>query len=444
MYRRDGTDTNNNAHHGAGAKDSVEAEDLVSDRNFVEVPDKKNSTTTQEPSIDQITKWDLEHDVRLEKLYRQFVVRKFIHASNMSFFEFVAYAEKALEEDKIGTPGRLFYSLIKESAGRIYDHQEERAMQRFPSYKRDEVVARLRGSQPLVESNSGTSDVIEMSSSLGDYNVGYLPVAMVQCFFPQKRLPSGTQKWQVNHGRTALMVRNGDISDRDNPGQYRVCDIPHGSLSRLLTTYVIGQSVKTGSQNIDMGHSLRDCLSRLNIPVDGPAGKRLTKAVEDFASSSIIIGHWGEDGSVRTSYARIVNSVSFWIEPNLRQKTFWNPELILSRDFHDQIQEHRVPVNMDHLKALSKSPRRMDLYVWLAYRCSRIPRGGRVTIRLSDLQSIFAPDIRNLKHFKQKLKEDLKAIGSVFNYNTRIDGDMLILSYTPPPLPYKTIVQKPK
>ena len=406
--------------------------------------DKKNSNTLGQPNIDRITKQDLEVDARLVNLYRAFVERQFVPINNPAFFEFVSYAEKALEEDQFGTPGRLFYSLIKESEGRISVAQEERATQRFPSHKRDEVIGRVRSSKSSVARNSFKVIESVASSSLDDYNVGYLPVAMVQCFFPQKRLPKGTERWQMDHGRTSLLVRNGEIASRETLHRYRISDIPHGYLSRLLTTYIIGQSVKTGSRTIDMGHSLRECLNRLKIPVQGVAGKRLTKAVEDLAASSIIIGHWDKDGSVHSNYARIVSGVSFWIEPNMRQKTFWNPELTLSADFHDQLKEHRVPINMDHLKSLSMSPRRMDLYVWLAYRCPKIPRHREVAIPICDLQAFFGPSIQNPKHFKQKLKEDLKAIKSIFNYNVTIKGDMLIIRRTTSPIPYKTMIQTPQ
>ena len=402
--------------------------------------DKQNSSTPHRPDIDRITKRDLEENARLEGLYGQFAFRKFVSVSNPAFLEFVSYAEKALEEDQYGTPGRLFYSLVKEREGRISSTQEERAMERYPSHRRDNVLSRLDLSSRSSKRNGKEVIQVEAQSSLGDYNVGYLPVAMVQCFFPQKRLLDGTDEWKVDHGRTSLLVSNGKIASREKPNEYRTCDIPHGYLARLLTTYVIGQSVKTGSRTIDMGHSLRDCLSRLKIPVDGPAGKRLTKAVEDLAASSIIIGHWDKDGSVHSNYARIVSSVSFWIEPNLRQRTFWNPELQLSADFYEQLREYRVPVNMDHLKLLSRSPRRMDLYAWLAYRCPKIPRRKEVAIPIRDLQSLFAPDINNLKHFKKKLKEDLKAIGAIFNYNVIVEEDMLILRNSPPPLPYRTKV----
>ena len=406
---------------------------------------KKSNTPTQ-PNIDQISKWDLVNDAHLEILYGQFAFRKFIPVSNRGFLKFVAYAEKALEEDGYGTPGRLFYSLIKAFEGRIGQSQEERAMQRFPSHLRDEIVHRVQTSKSLAKSAPKSADEVkvEETSLLGEYNVGYLPAGLVQCFFPQKRLPNEVRDWQVNHGKTSLLVSPGNVADRNNPQRYRTCNIPHGYLSRLLSAYIIGQAVKTESPTIDMGPSLRKFLRLLNIPVEGAAGKRLTRSVEDFAAASITIGHWGED-HVTTKYARIVDEVSFWIEKSERVITFWTPEMILSDKFFDQIKYHRVPINMDHLKSFTRSPRRMDLYTWLAYRCPKVSRRGRVMVLLEDLRPIFAPDITEERFFKLRLKQDLKAIAAVYkDLNASVHGDFLMLRHSPPPLPYKIMVQNPK
>ena len=119
--------------------------------------------------------------------------------------------------------------------------------------------------------------------------------------------------------------------------------------------------------------------------------------------------------------------------------------MVLSDKFFDQIKYHRVPINMDHLKAFTRSPRRMDLYTWLSYRSPQIGRRGRVMIPIAELQSIFAPDISDLKLFTQRLKQDLKAIAAVYkDFNISIEDDFLVLRYSPPPLPYKVVVPKPK
>ena len=228
---------------------------------------------------------------------------------------------------------------------------------------------------------------------------------------------------------------------RGNPQKMRTANVPYGRLARLLFAYVIGPAVKTKSPHIDMGPSLRKFMARLGIAYDGRAGKNLTEGVEDLSAASFILGQWG-DGTVRTQYARVVDEVSFWLEPDDGQRTFWTPEIVLSTKFHEQVQAHRVPVDMDHLALLMRSPRRMDLYTWLAYRTPQIPRGRSVRIALRELQPLFAADIAEFRKFKQSLQRDLKAVAKVWpHFNVEIRGDVVVLHRSLSPVPSRPLIQ---
>lgn len=396
---------------------------------------KQNSKTLTPPKVDigNITRDDLQDDRRFAMLFREFVRRQWWQNDYRQFLEFASYAEKALDEDNFDTPGRLFASLIKQNEHRITQEQEDRAHIRFPTTRIEEIVQWVTDTD--VDGRALANREEPSPSLLVDRNIGYLPVATIQCFFPQKRLPKGVRKWDVKHGRTMLRVRAGDISDRNNLDHFRDCDVPYGRLSRLLFAYVIGRAVKTGSSTIDMGRSLRAFMMRLGIAIDGRAGKKVTDAVEDLAAASFILGGWG-DGAVHTRYARVVDEISFWIEPDATQRTFWTPEIVLSDRFHDQVLEHRMPVDMDHLARLMRSPRRMDLYTWLSYRTGVIPRRRDLKISLRDLQPLFGPDITDPNDFKKKTRSDLKAIANVWpHFNVEIQGDMLVLQWSESPVP---------
>ena len=315
----------------------------------------RKSSSSDGPDLDRIAKVDLTTDSRLEELYRRFVSRRWITNTERSLLDFICYAEKALAEDTRGTPGKLFYSLVKAKEGRITNAQEDRALSRFPSAQRAEIVNSIED-----QGKRKTSLSLFEESPLAGRNVGFLPAAMMSCFLPQKRQSSEIREWKVSHGRTALLVKAGEIALRDDPKEFRPCDLPAGYLPRLLMGYIVGQAMKRGSPIVDMGSSLREFLRRLDISVDGRAGRKLTLAVEDLAAASFLLGYWDEDGSVHSRYSRVVGAISFWIDKNERQLTFWTPELELSRDFFHQLQDgHQVPVDMDHLSQLTRSPSRL-------------------------------------------------------------------------------------
>ena len=398
------------------------------------MPTRNSKSNGQQPPIDvaNITKFDLQDDRRFALLFREFVRRQWWTNDYPHFLEFACYAEKALDEDNFNTPGRLFASLIKHDEHRITLDQEDRAKLRFPTGRIEKVVRWVKDTDP--DRNALVNREETSASLLVDRNIGFLPAAAVQCFFPQKRLPDGVREWTVSHGNTTLEVSAGRIAVRDNPQEMRTANVPHGRLARILFAYVIGQSVKTKSPTIDMGTSLRHFMTRLGIAIDGRAGKKLTEAVEDLAAASFVLGQWG-DGSVRTEYARVVKQVSFWLQPDDGQRSFWTPELTLSDDFHDQVQTHQVPIDIDHLSQI-RSPRRMDLYSFLAYRTGSIPRRRTVRIPLWELQPILGPDIANFKYFKQALQRDLKAIAQIYpHFDAGIQDDFLVLRWSPSPVP---------
>ena len=93
------------------------------------------------PDFDRIEAANLRDDERLPALYVDAVRRGFWPNSPQTALEFAAYAEKALADDTLGTPGRLFYGLVMRRDGAmVRQSAEDRAMARFPSRARQEVV----------------------------------------------------------------------------------------------------------------------------------------------------------------------------------------------------------------------------------------------------------------------------------------------------------------
>ena len=115
----------------------------------------------------------------------------------------------------------------------------------------------------------------------------------------------------------------------------------------------------------------------------------------------------------------------------------WNTTFTLSDDFYKLVRDKSMPVNLDHLKSLARSPRRMDIYTWLSHRVYRI-KNKPVNVPLTSVHRQFAPDIDFLHHrrFRQKLKWDLDAIGKVYDkFNLELTDSELIIYASAPPVP---------
>ena len=87
---------------------------------------------------------------------------------------------------------------------------------------------------------------------------------------------------------------------------------------------------------------------------------------------------------------------------------------MLSEKFFEEIISHPVPLDMNILKALTRSPIGLDLYVWLNYRTFRLERPFQLT--WPQLYQQFGPNPANatdkniVQDFRTKALRELKKI----------------------------------
>ena len=384
------------------------------------------------PSIYRIDPADLRDAGRLGELYVAAVRARLWPNSNRDMLEFAALAQKALQDDAAGTPDRLFGSLLRRAdAGRhVTQACEDRALAHFPSQRREELVSRARAA-------AARQPELDLDGEIFD-DLGFSHAVLMQCFLPQSRI-EGREHVQ-HHGRVSLVVRAGWRMDPRTPGALTPAGIPWGSRARLVLHYITSQAIRTQSREIDLATSFRDFLGRIGVPVGGKNASVVTDQVYDVAGADIILGGWAEDRAVQHR-ATVANTISFWLERDRGdQRSFWRPSMTLSREFFESINTRPVPLNTAHIAQLGRSARRIDLYTWLTYRTAAIRAGQVILIPLRSLQPIFAPDLdpRNKRQFRAALRRDLAAIQRLHPFNVEVDGDLLRLQRSRPPIPYRS------
>ena len=254
----------------------------------------------------------------------------------------------------------------------VSDAAETRAMRRFPSHAREELVTTTEFTTVRTKTSG------EVEDALMAPGIGYLHAAMIQCFLPQK--PSVNRAYRTKHGRASLMIEAGHIANPNDPGEWIECQLPAGPKPRLILPYIVGETIRNASPEIDLGRSLRTFMHRLGMPIAGKNGKALTEQIQNIAAAQIVIGQWTDD-AVHTLGGRLAKQLSFWLERDPNQRTLWTPYMTLSDEFFQAVQHHRVPIDITHLAQLARSARRMDLYAWLSYRTTRITPGKREALR---------------------------------------------------------------
>ena len=387
--------------------------------------------TRRSPSFGAIAAADLASDERLAELFVEAVARGWWDNGNRAVLEFWCLAEKALGDDTLGTPGRLFHALVKAGdLSRVTDAQEARALRRMPGGAREALALRA-GAAPHPPA---PAPEVDAEALFGPAPVGFHHSVMMMCFLPQKRLPPGERAYTTRHGRAALSVEAGSLANPENVGEIRRCAVPFGSRARMVVPYVNACAVRNRGPEVDMGRSLRAFLARLGLSFDGRRGKAVAEQVEAVAAASIVLGQWAGDRAV-TSAGRIANQVTFWMVRDAAERLVWEPSMRLSDDYYAALAERPVPVDMRHLAKLARSPRRMDLYAWLAYRTARIPAGREVHIQAESLREVFAPELAAPRMFRHRLAEDLRAVAAVYrDFRVRLEGDRLVLARSRPPV----------
>ena len=177
------------------------------------------------PSFGAIAAADLANDERLAELFVEAVARRFWANGNRAVLEFWCLAEKALADDTLGTPGRLFHSLVKAGdLSRVTDAQEARALARMPVGAREALVLRASGAPPPPP--PAPAPEVDAEALFGPSPVGFHHSVMMMCFLPQKRLPPGERSYATRHGRAALSVEAGSLANPENVGEIRRCAVP--------------------------------------------------------------------------------------------------------------------------------------------------------------------------------------------------------------------------
>ena len=290
------------------------------------------------------------------------------------------------------------------------------------------------------------ADLGEATEILTNEDIAYVPAIMTQVFFPQKPLPETENTFETQHGKASVLIQSGILVDPKEEDHivYEKQQVPSGSKARIILPYIVSTAIRNQQQEVDMGHSLRKFMESVGMPISGQNAKEITAQVKNIAAAWIYFSYWGEKRiSMRKEF--IASTVDFWIDKDERQTTLWNPTMELGDNFYNLIQVTNMPFNMHHVVQLQRSPRRMDLYLFLCNRTPRIQPGKPAHIPLGALQRIFAPDIESPRHFKARLKEDLKAILKVYpRFRIEIKGDMMTLWKSPSPIPPKTILSTAK
>lgn len=199
--------------------------------------------------------------------------------------------------------------------------------------------------------------------------LGYMARALTQATMPHSK-PEVNEFTRSNGNYTLSMMAPSGTG------------LPYGSIPRLLMAWVTTEAVLTKERRLVLGNSLSAFMKKLgemgrsgghwgNIP-------RVKKQTVSLFSSFVSCCY--EDPK-QTSIRNILiaDEADLWWHPkDPAQTALWESTVLLHQKFFDEIINYPVPVDVRALRALKRSPMKLDMYIWLTYRMSYLRKSSLI------------------------------------------------------------------
>ena len=199
-----------------------------------------------------------------------------------------------------------------------------------------------------------------VSAREGEPDAGFMMRLLALCTLPRTNPGDRFQYVRANGPWRLTLARTGEAK------------LPYGNLPRLLLAWVCTEAVRTQSRTLFLGRSLAEFMRNIGITTDsgGRGGERtrLRNQMQRLFSASVQLSHETKHG-LQAITGPIASGMNLWWDPKQPdQPVLWDSTIRLGEDFFNEIIASPVPLDMNVLKAMKRSPLGLDLYLWLTYR----------------------------------------------------------------------------
>ena len=292
-------------------------------------------------------------------------------------------------------------------------------------------VKAIRDASPQARHHFTQADQVDqlVSASEADPDRGFMARTMALCSLPRSN-PGNRKEYVRRNGPYKL----GMTAGIDNK-------LPYGNLPRLILAWICTEAVRTQSREIVLGRSLSKFMRALGInsTSGGSRGEqtRLRNQMKRLFGCTVSLIYQDEHGETAVNSVVARRTEFWWNERKPDEPSLWQSKIELGEDLFNEIIQHPVPLNMNTLTALKRSPLGLDLYLWVVYRTFPLRAPLRLTWRLLYSQFGAHPDKASDKNivnaFRRKVLRELKKIKMAWpelNYRTA-KGMLILLPSTP-------------
>ena len=190
-----------------------------------------------------------------------------------------------------------------------------------------------------------------------DADLGFMARLMALCSLPRSN--PGNRKEYVRRNGPYTLVMTAGFENK----------LPYGNLPRLLMAWICTEAVRTQSRELVLGKSLSEFMRTLDIYSNsGRVHTRLRNQMKRLFGCTVTMVYEEPGGFARVSSLVADKHEFWWNERKPNESSLWESKIYLGEQFFNEIIRHPVPLNMNTLTALKRSPLGLDLYLWLTYR----------------------------------------------------------------------------
>ena len=259
-----------------------------------------------------------------------------------------------------------------------------------------------------------------------DPEMGFMTRLMALCSLPRTN-PGNRLQYVRRNGPYKL----GMTAGIDNK-------LPYGNLPRLLLAWVCTEAVRTQSRVLVLGASVSEFMRTLGVySTSGGEHTRLRNQMDRLFNAHVQLIYEDNHGKA-TVNSQVADRTELWWNPKRpNERSLWESKLELGEKFFNEIIRRPVPLDMNILKALKRSPLGLDIYLWLVYRTFALTSPLRIAwtslYRQFGSEPAKAVDNITVQNFRKDCLRELKKIKTswpALNYSTA--KGVLILSPSVP------------
>lgn len=213
-------------------------------------------------------------------------------------------------------------------------------------------------------------------------------------------------------------------------GGFRLCmlapseiGLPYGSIPRLLMAWMTTEAVKAKQRELVLGPSLSSFMASLDLMPTGGRWGSITRLRDQMCRlfSCSVHGFWermvGRRKTEMMVNFNVVSKAQLWWDPKSpEQSTLWQSAITLGEQFFAEITDRPIPVSMEALRQLRRSPMELDIYTWLTYRMfylrdKKVVPWGALQLQLG---ADYPMTPQGQRDFKKKFIGHLKKVKAVY------------------------------